>query len=129
LAYLLSGAHDEGDIGKPEMASSKLRTHQGKSICSNEGSRSKITGLLRRVPIANQFQCLSHSLLSVPWGGGQSPFVVDNCLKLKVQPSSLSRTAAPEFMISNNETENQPPDAHEVNLCDVRPSIRGSYEL
>jgi len=111
------------------MAASKLRTHHRKSIRNNEGGRSKITGLLQRVPTADQFQCLSHSLMSVPPGGGQSPFVVDNCLKLNMQPPSLLCAAAPEFMISNNETENQPLDAHEVNLYDVRYSIRGSYEL
>lgn len=111
------------------MASSGLRTHQAKSISNNDGSRPTVSGLLQRVPIADQFQRLLHSLPSVPPGGGQSPFVVDNCLKLNAQPPSLSRTAAPEFMISNNETENQPPDAHEINLYGVRPSIRGSYEL
>jgi len=119
----------KGSIGKPEMASSKLRTHHGKSIRNSEGGRSKITGLLRRVPTADQFQRLPHSLLSVPQGGGQSPFVVDNCLKLNIQPPSLSRTAAPEFIIINNETENQSLDAHEVKFYGVRPSIRGSYEL
>lgn len=107
------------------MATSNLRTHHGKSIRNNEGGRSKIMGLLQCVPTADQFQCLSHSLLSVPLDGGQSPFVVDNCLKLNTQPPSLSRTAAPEFMISNNETENQPPDARQR----PRPSGRGLQVL
>lgn len=111
------------------MASSRLRTHQGKFICNNDGSRPTVSGLLQRVPIADQFQRLLHSLPSVPPGGGQSPFVVDNCLKLHAQPPSLSCTAAPEFMISNNETENEPPDAHEVNFHGARPGIRGSHEL
>jgi hypothetical protein len=66
---------------------------------------------------------------AVPLGGGGFTFVTDNCLKLHAQPPSLSRTAAPEFMISNNETENEPPDAHEVNLDGVRLGIRGSHEL
>lgn len=86
-------------------------------------------GLLRRVPTADQFQRLSHSLLSVPLEGGGFTFVADNCLKLHAQPPSFSRTATPEFIISNNETDNEPPDAHEVNLDGVRPIIRGSYEL
>lgn len=86
-------------------------------------------GLLPRVPTADQFQRLSHSLLSVPLEGGGFTFVADNCLKLHAQPPSFSRTAAPEFIISNNETDNEPPDAHEVNLDGVRPIIRGSYEL
>lgn len=111
------------------MASSKLRTHHGKSIRNNEDGRSKITGLLRRVPNADQFQRLAHSLLSVPLGGGGFTFVADNRLKLHAQPPSLLHTAAQEFMISNNETENEPPDAHEVNLDGVRPGIRGSDEL
>lgn len=86
-------------------------------------------GLLRRVPTADQFQRLSHSLLSVPLDGGGFTFVTDNSLELRVQPPSLSRTAVLEFMISNNETENEPPDAHEVNLDSARHSIRGLYEL
>lgn len=86
-------------------------------------------GLFQRDPAANQFQRLSRSLQSVPLDGGGFTFVADNCLKLHAQPPSLSRTAAPEFMISNNETENEPPDAHEVNLDGVRPSIRGSHGL
>lgn len=85
------------------MASSELRTHQAKSISNNYGSRPTVTGLLQRVPIADQFQRLLHSLPSVPPGGGQSPFVVDNCLKLNAQPPSLSRTAAPEFVIADHQ--------------------------
>lgn len=87
------------------MASSELRTHQAKSISNNYGSRPTVSGLLQRVPIADQFQRLSHSLPSVPQGGGQSPFVVDNCLKLNAQPPSLARTAAPEFINNPNLTQ------------------------
>jgi len=47
------------------MASSKLRTHQGKFISNNDGSRSTIMGLFQRDPAANQFQRLSRSLQSV----------------------------------------------------------------
>lgn len=111
------------------MASSKLRTHPGQFSSNNDDGRSTRTGLLHRAPAAEQFQRLAHSRLSVPLGGGGFTFVADNCLKLHAQPPSLSRTAAPEFKISNNETENEPPDAHEVNLDGVKPDIRGSVEL
>ena len=52
------------------MASSKIRTHQGKSIIDNEGSRSTITGLFQRVATADQLQRLSGSLQSVLLDGG-----------------------------------------------------------
>ena len=86
-------------------------------------------GLFQRDPAANQFQRLSRSLQSVPLDGGGFTFVADNCLKLHVQPPALSRTAAPELMISDNETENEPPNAHEVNLDIARHDNRGFDEL
>ena len=52
------------------MASSKLRTHQGKFISNNDGSRPTITGLFQRDPTADQFQRLSRSLQSVRLDGG-----------------------------------------------------------
>ncbi|HEX9387426.1 MAG TPA: hypothetical protein VF918_13970 [Anaerolineales bacterium] len=111
------------------MASSKLRTHQSKSIIDNEGSRSTITGLLQRDPTADELRRSSCSLQSVQLDGGVLTFVADNRLRVHVQPPSRSRTAAPERMISDNETEDEPSDAHGVNLDIARHNHRGSYEL
>ncbi len=111
------------------MASSKLRTHPGQFSSNHDDSRSTITGLFHRAPAADPFQRLAHSLLSVPLDGGRFTFVADNCLKLNAQPPPLSRTAAPEFMLSNNETENEPPDAREVIHDGVKPDIRGPDDL
>jgi hypothetical protein len=57
----------EGDIGKPGMASSKLRTHPGKF--RNDG-RPTITGPLLRAPIADELRRWSRSLQSIGLDGG-----------------------------------------------------------
>lgn len=86
-------------------------------------------GLFQRAPTMDELRRSSRSLQSVRLDGGVLTFVADNWLKFHVQPPSLSCTAAPEFMFSDNETEDELPDAHEVNPDSARHNHRGSYEL
>lgn len=86
-------------------------------------------GLFQRDPTADELRRSSRSIQSVRLDGGESTFVTDNWLRFHMQPPSLSRTAAPEFMISDNETEDEPPNAHEVNLDIARHDNRGFDEL
>lgn len=109
------------------MALSKLRTHPGRS--SKNDDRLTTAGLLQRGPTADEPRRSSYSIQSVRPSGGGVTFVADNCLKLHVQPPSLPRAAAPEFIISGSETENKPPDARKVNLDMARHNHRGFYEL
>ena len=116
------------------MASSKLRTHQGKSTSNNDGSRSTITGLLQRDPTVDQSQRLSRSLQSVRLDGGVPMLVTadkagGNWSKSPIQTLHRAHSAVPEFVIVDNKSGGGPRDTHEVNLDGVRPSIRGSYEL
>ena len=116
------------------MASSKLRTHQGKSIINNDGGRSTIAGLLQRDPTAHQLQRWSRSLQSVRLDGGVLMLIAadkagGDWLKSPVQTLHLARTAIPEFVIDDNESEGDPPDIREVKLDGARHSIRGFYEL
>lgn len=116
------------------MASSKIRTHQGKSIIDNEGSRSTITGLFQRVASADQFQHLSRSLQSVRPDGGVLMLVTadkagGNRSKSHVQTPHLAHAAVPEFVISDRKSEGDLPVTREANLDGARHRIRGFHEL
>src|SRR6266487_6351256 len=107
------------------MASSKLRTRQGKSTSNNDGSRSTIMDLLQRDPTADQLQRLSRSLQSVRLDGGVLMLIATDeaggyWLKSPVQTLHLARTAIPEFVIDDHESEGDPQDIREVNLDGVR---------
>ena len=52
-----------------------------------------------------------------------------NWLKSPVQTLHLARTAIPEFVIDDHQSESEPEDTREVNLDSARHSIRGPYEL
>ena len=116
------------------MASSKLRTHQGKSISNNDGSRSTITGLLQRDPTADQFQRLPRSLQSVSLNGGLLMLVTGDKAggtwsKSHVQTPHLAHAAVPEFVISDRKPEGDPPSTREAKLDGARHRIRGFHEL
>ena len=116
------------------MASSKLRTYQGKSISNNDGSRSTITDLLQRDPTADQFQRLPRSLQSVRLDGGVLMLVTadkagGNWSKSHVQTLHLAHAAVPEFVISDRKSEGDLSDTREVNLDSARHIIRGFHEL
>lgn len=115
------------------MASSKLRTHQGKSISNNDGSRSTITGLLQRDPTADQFQRLPRSLQSVRLDGGVPMLVTadkagGNWSKSPILTLHLAHPAIPEFVICDNESGGDQSDINEFNVDNTRHNHRGFHE-
>ena len=98
----------EGNIGQPEMALSRLRTHSGKSRITDE--RSTSPDLLQRVVL----RCLSCSLESVRPGG---------------EVYKLAAKQARGKWLNFLEQTRDPAYAAMIKLDGARHRHRGSYEL